>query len=73
MSKLFDDWHGSTYPDETRVANKFIREEAFEAGIEPFVQVLYEMNLYLDTNKRTNIGSGSPFHRKIKMLLAETV
>ncbi len=73
MSKLFDDWHDSTYPDETRIANKFIREEAFDAGMEPFLQLIHEMNVYLDTNKMTNIMSDSPFHRKIKMLLEENV
>lgn len=71
MSNLFEQWHDDAYPDETRVVNKYIREEAFEAGMQPFVTLLQEMDMYLDTNKLTNIAHGSGFHRAIKTLLAE--
>lgn len=72
MSNLFANWHDNTYPDETRVANKAIREESFDAGSEPYVVLLSEMDRYLDANKMTSIAHGSGFHRAIKALLAES-
>lgn len=30
----FEEWHNENYADETRIANKFIREEAWNAALE---------------------------------------